>query len=182
LAVIAAGPLALVTAGAAPAPGIRRAVWTEHDLTIDLEHLPRSYSCSDLRYKIDDVLQAIGARPNVRIDVSRCEPNPDAQLDPPRVHLIFSLPIEVRGDLADFYETFVVERTVRIEPGNPPSIDSADCRLLRQLQLTLFDSVSMPAGASRLDCRAAVTKHVPFSLSVVALIAAPSPIKAGLVH
>lgn len=182
LAVIVIGPLAFITAGAAPAPGTRRAVWTEHDLTIDLEHLPRSYSCSDLRYKIHDVLQAIGARPNIRIDVSRCEPNLDTQLDPPRAHLIFSLPIEVRGHLADFYETFVVERTVRIEPGNPPSIDFSDCRLLRQLQLTLFKSVSMPAEANHLDCRAAVTKHVPFSLSIEALIAAPSPVKAGLVH
>jgi len=109
-------PLAFITAGAAPAPGTRRAVWTEHDLTIDLEHLSRSYSCSDLRYKIHDVLQAIGARPSIRIDVSRCGADLDTHLDAPRAHLIFSLPIEVSGNLADFYETFVVERTVRIEP------------------------------------------------------------------
>jgi hypothetical protein len=132
--------------------------------------------------KIHDVLQAVGARPDIRIYVTRCEPHLDTRVVAPRAHLIFSLPVEVRGDLADFYDIFAAERTVRIEPGNPPSIDFSDCRLLRQLQVTLFEAVSMPAQGNHLDCRAAATEHAPFSLSIEALIAAPAPVKAGLVH
>ena len=180
LAAIAIGLLALVTASAATAPKTRRAVWEEHDTTIDLEHLQKSYSCSDLTYKIHDVLQAIGARPDIRIYLSQCAPELDTRVTAPRAHLIFSLPVEVRGALADFYDTFAVERTVRIEPGNPPSVDFSDCSLLRQLLVTLFESESMPAQVNHLDCGAAAARHVPFSLSVEALIAAPEPARAGL--
>jgi hypothetical protein len=158
--------------------GPKRAVWAEHDLTIELSHLPRHYSCGELNAKIHDVLLAIGARADMRVRASRCTADFDVTV-PPRVHMTFSLPAEVHGQLAKSADMFAVERTVRIEPGNPPSIDFSDCEFLRQLDLTLFPAVYIPIEINHLACRPTTAGHTPFSVSLDALLPAPEPAKAG---
>jgi hypothetical protein len=74
------------SAGTAAVPATRNAVWAEHDLTIELQHLPKLYSCEDLTYKIHDILQTVGARANVQILVSSCENGIDTRVVAPRVH------------------------------------------------------------------------------------------------
>jgi hypothetical protein len=180
--VITLVPLGLAAAGTPATSRMRRAVWAEHDLTIELEHLPKAYSCNDLTQKIHDVLHAIGARPDIRIFVSRCEDGVDTRLVAPRAHVIFSIPFEVDGQLADFFDTLAIERTVRVEAGDPASIDFSDCELLRQLRLTLLDSVSMSVQPSHLVCGSTAPRQTPFSLSIEALVPAPAPLRATTAH
>jgi hypothetical protein len=167
---LAIASTACATAGTAAVPATRNAVWAEHDLTIELQHLPKLYSCEDLTNKIHDILQTVGARVNMQILVSSCENGIDTRVVAPRAHLVFSLPFEVRGQLAGSGDLSARERTVRIEPGNPPSIDYSDCELLRQLEMTVFRAVPLPIDATRLTCQRITTQHTPFSFSVEALM------------
>ena len=167
---LAVASTAYATAGTAAVPATRNAVWAEHDLTIELQHLPKLYSCEDLTFKIHDVLQTVGARADMRILVSRCEDGIDTRVVAPRAHVVFELPFEVRGHLADSADLSARERTVRIEPGNPPSIDYSDCELLLQLEINLFRAVPLPIEATDLTCQRVTTQHRPFSFSVEALM------------
>lgn len=174
---------ACASAAMAAVPATRNAVWAEHDLTIELQHLQKAYSCEDLTYKIHDVLQTVGARANMRILVNRCANGIDTRIVAPRAHVVFSLPLEVRGHLADSADLFARQRTVRIEPGNPPSIDYSDCELLRQLEITLFRAVPLPIAADHLACQRATTQHMPFSFSVEAFMPdASGPAKVSRVR
>ena len=56
-----------------PAPGSGSpAQWRTYDLLIDLQQLPRSYSCTQLWYKLRDVLLDIGARRYMLIEPYAC--------------------------------------------------------------------------------------------------------------
>jgi hypothetical protein len=162
----------IVAAGASTAavPVPHNAVWAEHDLRLELQHLPRIYSCEDLSNKIHDVLQTVGARADMRISVNRCASGIDTRLVAPRAHVVFSLPLVVRGHLAWSAEFYARERTVRIEPGNPPSVDYSDCELLRQLELNLLLPASLSIEPANLTCQRLATQHAHFSLSIDALM------------
>ena len=177
----AIGSTVFAPRASAAVAGPKRAVWAEHDLRIELPRLPRHYSCDELNEKVHDVLLAIGARADMRVRANRCTADFDITV-PPRVHVIFSLPVEVHGQLAKSADMFAVERTVRIEPGNPPSIDFSDCEFLRQLNLTLFPAVYIPIQVNHLACRPTAAGHTPFSVLLDALLPAPEPAKAGLLQ
>ena len=175
---VTAAALICVAAVAFGVSASKHADWAEHDLTIELEHLPRQYLCSELNYKVHDILAAIGARADMRVEASRCRQDIDFRQIAPWVHMTFSLPYEVDGQLAKSADMFATERTVRIEPGNPPAIDSGDCQLLRQLERTLFVEVPIPVEADHLGCQSSATLHQPFSLTLDVLIPATEPSKA----
>jgi len=146
------------------------AIWAEHDLRVELQHLSRNYSCDDLSSKIRDVLESVGARADVRIFVNRCGNGMDARVVAPRVHVIFSLPLELRGRLAWSADFYARERTVRIEPGVPPSIDDWDCELLRQVETNLLRPASLTIEAIHLPCAQPTTRHSGFGPSIEALM------------
>jgi hypothetical protein len=178
--VIAIGLMLTMSKPSAAQSTPKRAVWAEHDLTIELQHLPMRYSCNELNHKIHDILATIGARPTMRVEASRCATHPEAPQPAPWVHLTFSLPFEVHGDVADFADMSAVERIVRLKPGSPQSIDWGDCELLRQLKLTLFAEVPMHVDADHLGCQSSFTRHTPFSLSLDVLTRAAEPAKVSL--
>jgi hypothetical protein len=182
VAVVAIASMVTMSKTSAAVSTLKRAVWAEHDLTIELQHLPRRYSCGELNYKIHDILAMIGARADMRVDASRCATDLDPTQVAPWVHLIFSLPLEVHGQLASSADMFAVERTVRLEPGSPQSIDWGDCQLLRQLKLTLFAEVPIQVDGDHLGCQSSATRHTPFSLSLDVLTPAPEPAKVSLVR
>ena len=67
--------LAMLAPGAAAAATARTdtpAQWRTYDLLIDLQDLPRSYSCTQLWYKFRDLLLHIGARHYMLIEPERC--------------------------------------------------------------------------------------------------------------
>jgi len=182
LVLIAVASMVAVSNSSAAVSAPRRAVWVEHDLTMELQHLPRRYLCSELDAKIHDILATIGARANMRVEASRCEADIDPAQIAPWVHLIFSLPFEVHGELAHSAEMFAVERTVRLEPGSPQSIDWGDCQLLRQLKVTLFAQIPMQVDGDHLGCQSSATRHTPFSVSLDVLTPAAEPAKVSLVR
>jgi hypothetical protein len=185
------GSLASCIAAAASGPIPQPAVWMPHDLIVPLENLPKRYSCNDLWYKFRDVLRAIGARPDLQILAYRCEKGLGDTARSPRVHLQFQLPQVVHGKDTQWSDVRAVTTIVRLEPGQPASLDASDCELLRQIKQTLIENLSDRVVAYDLACSAPPTAHPHFSLTVEALTPAtdgqrrvasrvdPAPISAG---
>jgi hypothetical protein len=145
----------------------RPAVWFPHDLIIDLQNLPKRYSCDDLWYKFRDVLLTIGARPDMRIFPYECNTRS------PRVHLQFSLPQPASGAWLKNASLQATSETKRLEPGHPRSLDAADCALLQQVKDTLLPALPVRVVSYRLTCSAPTSSHPRFYLSVQTLSTAP---------
>jgi len=136
-----------VAAGAAPATG-KPAVWTPHELIVDLRNLPKSYTCDDLWYKFKGILSALGARQDVEILPYRCESNS------PKVQVKFSTPRLVPAAQAKWADLNAVEREVQIRPGSPEKLDSGDCELMSQVKSSLLKNLGTEIVAYRLPCKA----------------------------
>jgi hypothetical protein len=148
------------------------AVWIKHDIVLHLENLPQRYSCDELWYKFHDVLLRLGARQNMQILAYRCESVLGVIARSPSVHLQFEMPEAVQGSAVRWSDMQAQPRTVRLEPGQPASLDASDCELLRQIKSALLPALSDPVVGYHLACQATATSHHGFSLSVQALMAA----------
>jgi hypothetical protein len=167
---------AAATAKAAEHP----ATWRPYDLIVDLNNLPRRYSCDDLWYKFHDVLLAMGAAPGVKVLAYRCERGlPDASARSPRVQLQFSLPELLSPAQSRWAQLQAAPTTVRLAAGHPTSLASTDCELLRQMKDGLLASLSQRVVAVDLACDAPKSTQRPFDVTVQALI--PAHVNSGVV-
>lgn len=165
---------ASVAVAAAPAADPALASWQRHNVLVEFHNLPKRYSCDDLWYKFHDVLLHLGASPNMNILAYRCEKGLGAQARSPRVRAEFYAPAVVSNPTAP--EMRVDARKIRIVPGEPSSIDSSDCALLRQMLSALPGKVL----SYRLACRAPLPAHTPFSVTVQSLLPADGrPLQAS---
>lgn len=180
-------PVLLAIASAATAapgprtpPDVQSAVWRPYDLLIDLHDLPKSYTCDELYYKFWEVLWALGAEPNMKVLAYDCAHpaagSPTAGAGravraperSPRVQLQFALPAAVRGSDTSSGDLQAILRTIRLAPGHPRTIDSADCALLAQIKDTLLPALPAEVVGSRLNCTEP-SRNAHFSISIRAL-------------
>ena len=161
-----------VARGAPPKP----AVWFAHDMIVDLQDLPKRYSCDDLWYRFRDVLLSIGARPDMQIFPYECNTRS------PRVHLQFSLPKMVSGADVKYASLQAASETMRLEAGHPRSLDASDCVLLQQIKDTLLPALPVRVVSYRLTCVAPTASHRRFYLSVQALSPASQSPRQVAVH
>src|ERR1700753_2209419 len=77
-----------------PAP----AVWQRHALIVDLQSLPRRYTCDELWYKFRDVLLAVGASSRMKIMPYECGAQAGEHAYSPKVELDFKTPSTLSGD------------------------------------------------------------------------------------
>ncbi len=150
------------------APAGEPAAWVAHDLVVSFDHLPKAYSCDDLWYKLRDVLHAIGARPDLRIFAYQCGPRVGLLGFSPKVHLHFFIPEAGGSARARPPALDAAPRTVRLAPGNPPSITASDCQLLRQVKDRLLATLPDRVLSFNLACQAPPTRWL-FGVSVQAL-------------
>jgi hypothetical protein len=163
-------------AATASQPG-HPATWRPYDLIVDLHDLPRRHSCDDLWYKFRDVLLAMGARPDIKILVYRCEPGlTDGKARSPRAQLKFSMPELLTPAQSRWAQLQAVTTTVRLGPGHPASLLSGDCELLRQMKDGLLESLSQRVVSFNLACTASHSARWPFDVTVQAL----TPSRASL--
>jgi hypothetical protein len=156
-------PAATLRISPAPQP----AAWIPFDLIVNLQDLPKRYSCDDLWYKFRDVLLAIGARPE-NIFAYRCEKSLGSGARSPEVHVQFSLPELVRAAERKAADLSVVRKTIELQPGHPPTLDASDCNLLRQVKSALLAALPVQVVSYRLACDAPGRAEPPFEVSVSA--------------
>jgi hypothetical protein len=174
---------AVPAAPAAAAP----AAWHSYGLLIDLQGLPKTYSCDDLWYKFHDLLLALGARAYMTITPYHCGAPGRGEERSPSVELEFQLPQPLTGSVARYASISAVTRTLHIAPGSPRSLGAGDCELVRQLEATLLPALPVHLTAASFDCSpsAATAEHGSFALTLEAAIAqppvsAPAPAAAAL--
>jgi hypothetical protein len=147
------------------------AVWLQHAVIVDLQNLPKRYSCDELWYKFRDVLLAIGARPDMKILPYGCEQRSGSPDFSPRVELTFSLPREVAANDARWADLQVMAKPVRLQPGAPSHLDDQDCDLLKQIKDTLLTNINYTVSGFHLACGAPrPSSGGPFGLTVEALV------------
>ena len=162
----ASGAAAVTPASARGSP----AQWRTYDLLIDLQQLPRSYSCTELWYKFRDVLLDIGARRYMLIEPYACAaPGRPAALSP-RVHRKFQLPFPLTGADTRYAEFTSLHRTIRLAPGEPASLKRDDCALMDQLRDALLAAVPVRVSSATFRCGSASPS---FAITVAAAVAAP---------
>lgn len=134
-------------------PGKEWAAWINRDIQIDLQDLPRVYTCNELWYKFHAILLAIGAREYMSIEPYNCGKGASGGRSP-SVHLRFLTLIPVTGDQVRWANTGAQEKTVVLAPGEPKRLEPGDCALVKQLQGTLFAYLGVPVSTARFDCSA----------------------------
>jgi hypothetical protein len=163
--------LVTCTVAVAAATTGQPAVWTPHELIVDLRDLPRHYTCDDLWYKFKGILSALGARQDMEILPYRCESNS------PRVQVRFSTPRLLPAAQAKWADLQAVEREVQIRPGSPEKLDSSDCELMSQVKSTLLKNLGTEIVAYRLPCKAPrEAGEAAFNLSAKVLQPVPAAV------
>jgi hypothetical protein len=165
---LAAGGQAAATAPAASLP----AQWRSYDILLDLQGLPRTYSCDELWYRVRDVLLALGARAYMTLTPYDCGTTRSGEARSPRVHARFQLPYVLKGADTRYAEISVHEQPVQLAPGSPRSLQPQDCELVRQLQGTLLAGLPLQVGHAQFNCSGA---QPAYSLTLDAPIAAGAP-------
>jgi hypothetical protein len=171
----------------APAPAARPALWRTYDMIVNLQNLPRTYTCDELWYELHGILLRLGAWPySINILPYHCSPNPNGALRSPDVQVGFQLPFFLQGAAAKSAPAKAVERTLRLAPGEPDTLHPADCQLMQQISQTMLTSLTgLRVDGEHFDCSAPPRRAARFDVTVtlpVAVKAPPAPTSAPAPH
>lgn len=174
LAILLGCALAMGNVGvacAAPTVDTRPADWQRHNTLVEFRNLPKRYSCNELWYKFRDVLWRLGASADIDILPYRCEQALGDRARSPRVRVEYYVPAGRTGAAAQSAHLEARPEEIRIAPGDPASIDSSDCALLRQMKAAL------PGKVVRFDlaCSAPPATSQRFSIVVQTLMRVEEP-------
>jgi len=166
---VVAVSLLVAPSNASAAPAL--AFWANYDEIVHLDNLSKSYGCDELFYKVRDILLAVGVRPGVEIYVYDCAHGRGESARSPRIHVIFYAPMALPMTARQTARTLSVnQKFIRLRPGDPKSLDAADCILLDEMGGTVLRSVSKHMDATGLNCRSIQAARGQFGLVVDALI------------
>jgi hypothetical protein len=178
LAAATAAVAAAATTTRTPAPATP-AEWRTYDVLLPFQDLPTSYSCDDLWYKFRDLLLKLGARAYMTVSPYHCGYVGGGPAPSPSVELRFQLPQVLHGTAATRYaQISVVEKTIRLAPGAPPSLKPSDCELMKQLQNLLFPALPLHVSTAAFSC---APPHASFALTVSASVAVRAAARAASV-
>jgi hypothetical protein len=159
VALLAAAP---ALAGKALEPEVP-AMWARHALIVDLDDLPKSYTCDELWYRFRALLLQLGARADsLNIMPYHCTTRS------PSVEVQFAMPEALsaaRAGVADFQAH---SQTVSIFAGHPAPFDAGDCELMRQIHDVLLPELPVQVVRFQASCTAADPARQHFDLQLQA--------------
>ncbi|MFI4886431.1 MAG: hypothetical protein ACHQIF_12805 [Steroidobacterales bacterium] len=157
---------------ATAAMGAKPALWRTYDMIINLQKLPRTYTCDQLWYELHGILLRLGAWPySINILPYHCSPKPSGSLRSPDVQVGFQLPFFLQGAAAKSAPAQAVERTLQLSPGKPDTLHGSDCQLMQQISATLLASLPVRIDAQRFDCSAPPRRAANFDVTVTLPVA-----------
>jgi hypothetical protein len=156
----------------------RPALWRTYDMIVNLRNLPRTYTCNQLWYEFHGILLRLGAWPySINILTYQCSPTLTGYLRSPNVEIRFQLPIFLHAGVKSA-PAQAVERSVRLAPGEPKTLQTSDCQLLQQIEQMMLTSIEARVVGDHFDCAAPPPRsanfHVTLSLPM-ALTMPPAP-------
>ena len=152
------------------------ALWRTYDMIVNLQNLPRTYTCDQLWYEFHGILLQLGAwRYSVSILPYHCSPSPGGYLRSPDVEARFQLPIFLHGVAAKSAPTKAIERTVRLAPGEPKILQASDCQLLQQIAQTMLASIQARIDETHFDCAGPPRRAAKFGVTLTLPMAVKMP-------
>jgi hypothetical protein len=135
-------------------------------MIVNLQNLPRTYTCNQLWYEFHGILLRLGAWPySVNILPYHCSPTPSGYLRSPDVEVRFQLPIFLSSTVKSA-PAEAIERTVRLAPGEPKTLQSSDCQLLRQIEQMLLGSIEARIDEDHFECSAPPPRAAKFNVTL----------------
>lgn len=152
------------------------ALWRTYDMIVNLQNLPRTYTCDQLWYEFHGILLRLGAWPySVSILPYHCSPSPGGDLKSPDVEVKFQLPFFLQGVAAKSAPSQAVERTIRLAPGEPKTLQTSDCQLLQQIDGTMLASIVAHIDEENFPCAPGPPKSAHFSVTLSLPMAVKMP-------
>jgi hypothetical protein len=149
-------------AGNAQVPRVP-ALWAPHALIVDLDDLPKTYTCDELWYRFRALLLDLGARADsLNIMAYHCTTRS------PSVEVQFALPEvlpRARSGVADFEAR---AQTVRVFAGHPAPFDAGDCELVRQIRDVLLPELPVQVVSFQGSCASHTPARRRFDLELQA--------------
>lgn len=172
----AAAQPAAAQSAAAQAAAARPALWRTYDMIVNLENLPRTYTCDQLWYELHGILLQLGAWSySISILPYNCSPKPNADMRSPNVEVRFQLPFFLTGEAAKSAPAKAVERTIRLSPGEPKTLQPSDCQLMQQVSQTLLASILARVDEEHFDCSGSARQAANFHVTVTLPVAVNAP-------
>src|SRR5581483_4988682 len=106
---------------------------------------------------------------DTNIQVYSCSGQPGAMTQAPSVHLRFATPELVSGAQVRWAQIHAAPETIRLSPGQPASLRSSDCALMRDIKDELLAELGDPVVSYKLVCNAPRFIRRPFAVTVQAL-------------
>lgn len=175
-----AGPSATARPAAAQSAAARPALWRTYDMIVNLQDLPRTYTCDQLWYELHGILLQLGAWSySISILPYNCSPKPNADMKSPNVEVRFQLPFFLTGEAAKSAPARAIERTIRLSPGAPKTLQASDCQLMQQLSQTLLASILARVDEEHFDCSGSARQAANFHVTVTLPVAVNAPAVAA---
>jgi hypothetical protein len=154
----------------------RPALWRTYDIIVNLQNLPRTYTCNQLWYEFHGILLRLGAWPySVNILPYQCSPTPSGYMRSPNVEIRFQLPIFLQAAVKSA-PAAAVERTIRLSPGEPKTLQASDCQLLQQIDRMMLTSIDgLHVDEERFDCAAPPPRGASFHVTLSLPMAVKMP-------
>ena len=183
-ATAAACALALASTGASANAGgeaaaARPALWRTYDLILNLQNLPRTYTCDQLWYEVHGILQRLGVWPySINILPYHCSPSPSGAMTSPDVQVRFQLPFFLAGVAMKSAPAEAIERTLQLSPGEPKTLHSSDCQLMQQISRTLLTAIPVRIDEQHFDCSGPGPRAGHFKVVLTLPMAVKLPVAA----
>lgn len=157
----------IVARAQANAPAGKPALWRTYDMIVNLQNLPRTYTCDQLWYEFRGILVRLGAWPySISILPYHCSPTPSGDMKSPNVEVRFQLPFFLQGPAAKSAPARAIERTIRLAPGEPKTLQTSDCQLLQQIDGTLLANILAHIDTENFHCSADPRRAADFDVTV----------------
>ncbi len=154
----------------------RPALWRTYDIIVNLQNLPRTYTCNQLWYEFHGLLLHLGAWPySINILPYNCSPTPSGLLKSPNVEVRFQLPIFLTGVSVKSAPAEAIEGTVQLAPGEPKTLQASDCELLQQIDQTLLSSITAHIDEEHFDCSGSPRQRANFKVTLTLPMAVRMP-------
>ena len=154
------------------------ALWRTFDMIVNLQNLPRTYTCDQLWYEFHGIALQLGAWPySVNILPYHCGTTPNSTLRSPDVQIGFQLPFFLHGAAAKSAPAQAIEKTIRLAPGEPKTLQTTDCQLMQQISQTLLATLPLRIDEQHFDCSAPPRRAGSFHVAVTLPVAVKMPPK-----
>jgi hypothetical protein len=169
---------AIVTAApeATDSPVTQLAVWQTHHASFDYYGLTSRYTCDGLEQKVRQILEYLGARPDVYVLATGCPRGPESISRSAFVRVDFSTLVAapVSGIPSDSIPA--AWTPLRLRALRPSFMGDGDCELVQHMKQLLTDNFSWRGKvAYRTDCPIETTQFNDYQVEGELLRSTPPP-------